>query len=317
MKAPGREILIGLTAIGGLIVLAWMLMRFGELAGVGVEHSRVVIRIDSARGISPVAPVTYRGVRIGDVTGIRLADDSSGQALVDLRYRGDTQLPTAFDIFLEASFVGEATLDIEPRDAWDGSFAPGEGEEYAVAVSSLTSSLTSQLGDRLDRLEETATRVNELAETYTDVGQRLAGVIDSDDAQAPDLRATLERIDAVLTQAESWLDEGALLADMRDAITRFEASAEVIGTETRALRERAETTLATADAALVTLDEAGAEVTAITARINRGEGTLGQLATNPDLYRSLETVVEELQMLIRDARLLVEKFRDEGVPINL
>ncbi|MEO1716702.1 MAG: MlaD family protein [Planctomycetota bacterium] len=316
MKVPTREIWIGLTAVGGLLVLAWMLMRFGELAGVGVENRRIVVRVDSARGISPVAPVTYRGVRIGDVTGIRLADDGSGQALVDLRYRADAELPSSFDIFLDASFVGEAKLDIEPREAWDGSIAPGEGEEYPAAVVSLTSSITSQIRERLDRLEQTAGRVDQLAETYNDVGERLAGVIDSD-GETPDLKATLDRIDAVLTQAESWLDEGALLADVRDAITRFEESAATIGDETRAIRERAETTLDVADAALLTLDEAGGEVTAITARINRGEGTLGQLATNPDLYRSLETVVEEIQLLIRDARLLVEKFRDEGVPINL
>ena len=317
MKGSRREIWIGLTAIGGLLVLGWMLMRFGELAGVGVEHSRIAIRIDSARGISPVAPVTYRGVRIGDVTDIRLAGDGSGQAIVSLRYRADTSLPTAFDIFLDASFVGESTLDIEPRDEWDGSFAAGNGEEYAVAVSSLTASLTNQLSSRLERLEQTADRVDQLADTYTDVGQRLAGVIDSDEPGAADLKATLDRIDAVLAQAESWLDEGALLADMRDAIKRFEESAAAIGDETRSIRARAETTMDAADAALLTLDEAGTEITAIASRINRGEGTLGQLAINPDLYKSLETMVQELQMLIQDARLLVEKFRDEGVPINL
>ncbi|MEO1535514.1 MAG: MlaD family protein, partial [Planctomycetota bacterium] len=257
MKVPSREIWIGLTAIVGLLVLAWMLMRFGELAGVGVENRRIVLRVDSARGISPVAPVTYRGVRIGDVTGIRLAGDGSGRALVDVRYRADAGVPTAFDIFLDASFVGEAKLDIVPRDTWDGSVAPGEGEEYAANVESLTSTITSQLSSRLERLEQTADRVDELAETYTDVGQRLAGVIDSE-GDTPDLKATLDRIDTVLSQAESWLDEGALLADMRDAITRFEDSAQIIGDETRALRERTEATLDNADAALVTLDEAGA-----------------------------------------------------------
>ncbi|MEN1704196.1 MAG: MlaD family protein [Planctomycetota bacterium] len=317
MKVPTREIWIGLTAVGGLLVLAWMLMRFGELAGVGVENRRVVVRLDSARGISPVAPVTYRGVRIGDVTGIRLADDGSGQALVDIRYRADADVPSSFDIFLDASFVGEAKLDIEPREAWDGSIAPGEGEEYSASVSSLTTEITSQISNRLERFERTADRVDELAATYTDVGRRLADVIDSDDAGTPDLKAALNRIDAVLLQAESWLDDGALLADVRNAITRLESSAAIIGDETRAFRERAEATLAEADAALLTLDEAGSEITALTSRINRGEGTLGQLATNPDLYLSLEAAVRELQQLIRDARLLVEKFRDEGVPINL
>ncbi len=317
MKSTGRDVLIGLTAVGGLLVLAWMLMRFGELAGVGVQHSRVELRLESARGISPVAPVTYRGVRIGDVTGIRLADDASGDALVSVRYRADASLPTEFDIFLDASFVGEAKLDIEPRETWDGSFAPGEGEEYAVAVRSLTSVLQSEVVGRLDQLSQTADRIDTLAETYTDVGERLAGVLDSDEPGERDLRATLERIEGVLTQAEAWLDEGALLSDTRDAIGRFEEAAQVISDETRAIRERTETTLDAADRALLTIDEAGGEVNELVARMNRGEGTLGQLATNPDLFNSLNAVVEELRTLLQDARLLIEKYRDEGVPINL
>ena len=54
----------------------------------------------------------------------------------------------------------------------------------------------------------------------------------------------------------------------------------------------------------------------IGARINRGEGTLGQLSTNEDLYRSLDASIKQLQTLIQEGQLLIEKFRDEGVPIN-
>ena len=71
------------------------------------------------------------------------------------------------------------------------------------------------------------------------------------------------------------------------------------------------------DRRTVTIDEAAAQARDLTARINRGEGTLGQLATNADLYRSLDASIKQLQQLIRDGQLLIEKFREEGVPINL
>jgi hypothetical protein len=47
-----------------------------------------------------------------------------------------------------------------------------------------------------------------------------------------------------------------------------------------------------------------------------GQGTLGQLATNPDLYKSLNDAAMQLEEALRDARLLIEKFRVEGVPIQ-
>ena len=317
MKSHSRDLMIGLTAVGGLLVLAWMLLRFGELAGVGQTFKTFSLRVESARGVSQVSPVTFNGVRVGDVTAIRLADDASGDAIIDLRVREETRIPTSFEVFLDASFVGEAVVDLIGRPGETDDLVRGEGEVYAVELGSLTSGVAQELTTRLDRLEQTASKVEELAETYTDVGRRLAVVLDSDDPGERDLRSTLERIEAVLSQAESWLDEGALLADVRDAIDKLESSAALIGDEARALRGRAETTLTNADRALVSLDEAGNEITAIAARVNRGEGTLGQLATNPDLYNSLNAAIEQLRALLTDARLLIEKYRDEGVAIDV
>ncbi|MGP1272482.1 MAG: MlaD family protein [Phycisphaerales bacterium] len=317
MKPTSRDAMIGLTTIGGLLVLAWMLLRFGELAGVGQTFKTFSLRVESARGVSQVSPVTFNGVRVGDVTAIRLAEDGSGDALIDLRVREETRIPTDFRVFLDASFVGEAVVDLIGRPTNDAEVVRGEGEVYTVELGSLTAGLTEELSSRLDSFERTASKVEELAETYTDVGRRLAVVLDSDEPGDRDLRSTLERIEAVLSQAESWLDEGALLADVREAIDRFEASAEAIGDETRALRERTETTLDAADRALVSLDEAGSHMTELVTRINRGEGTLGQLATNPDLFNSLTATVEQLQALLKEARLLVEKYRDEGVTVDV
>lgn len=310
MTRASRDLLIGLTAIGGLIVVAWMLMRFGELAGVGVTYSRVVLRAESARGISPVAPVTYNGVRIGDVTEIHLAPDGSGDALIDLRYRDSVDIPSAFDIFLDASFVGDATLDIEPRTGWDGSPTPGDGEEHRVEIRSLTSTIEQAVTSRLEQFDTTTAKIQTLADTYTEVGQRLATVLDNQDGDAADIRSLLARLETVLDQTDQWLAEGALLSDVRSAVERWELAAAAIAEQSRTIG-------VSADRTLTAVNGAADELRDLTARINRGEGTLGQLANNADLYRSLEAAAEQLRALLRDARLLIEKFRDEGVPINL
>ncbi|MCA9272438.1 MAG: hypothetical protein KDA31_05270 [Phycisphaerales bacterium] len=317
MNTKARDSLIGLTAVGGLILLAWMLLSFGELAGIGRKYQTLVIRTGSARGVSPVAPVTLNGVRIGDVTGISIASDGSGEALISVRYWDDVQIPESFDLFLDAGFIGNASLDFVTAPGPHSAYVAGDGEEYSRSIVSMVDTLTTELSSRLERLDQTADKIETLAETYTDVGERLAGVIDSDDPGTDDLRSVLDRIDAVLVKTESWFDEGAMMAQISDSVNEWKAAATSINEQTTRLGDRTDETLTKLDSAVVTIDGAAAEARELTARINRGEGTLGQLATNPDLYRSLDASIKQLQQLIRDGQLLIEKFRDEGVPINL
>ncbi len=317
MHTKARDSLIGLTAIGGLLLLSWMLMSFGELSGVGREYQTLVIRTPSARGISPVAPVSLNGVRIGDVTSIAIAPDGTGEAIVRVRYWEGVKIPSDFELFLDAGFIGSASLDFVTGPGPHDAFASGTGEEYARTVNSLVDTLTTQVTQRLDRLDQTAEKIESLAETYTDVGERLADVIDSQDPQTQDLKSMLSRIDSVLVKTESWFDEGAMMAQISDSVSEWKAAATSISEQTARIGDRTDVTLAKLDSAVVTFDEAAGEARDLTARINRGEGTLGQLATNADLYRSLDASIKQLQQLIRDGQLLIEKFRDEGVPVRL
>ncbi len=317
MNTKARDSLIGLTAIGGILLLSWMLMSFGELSGIGRKYQTLVIRTHSARGLSPVAPVSLNGVRIGDVTGIATATDGSGEALVNIRYWENVKIPADFELFLDAGFIGSASLDFVTGPGPHDTFVPGTGEEYSRSVSSLMDTLTTQVTDRLDRLDQTAGKIETLAETYTDVGERLANVIDSQDPQSDDLRSVLDRIDTVLAKTESWFEEGAMVDQITDSVSEWKATAATVSEQASRLGDRSDETLTRLNSAVVTLDEVAGEARELTARINRGEGTLGQLATNADLYRSLDASIKQLQQLIRDGQLLIEKFRDEGVPINL
>ncbi|MDP4918243.1 MAG: MlaD family protein, partial [Haliea sp.] len=70
------------VAIGGfiigalLIVVATLLFVLGS--GLGSDRSKVVMIFDSSvKGLSLGAPVTLRGVEVGQVTGINLLLDSA------------------------------------------------------------------------------------------------------------------------------------------------------------------------------------------------------------------------------------------------
>ena len=56
-----------------------------------------------------------------------------------------------------------------------------------------------------------------------------------------------------------------------------------------------------------------AQTTSVLTTLREGKGTAGQLLSNPDLYRSLESTAKELDRLTKSLRLLVEQVREEGL----
>jgi ABC-type transporter Mla subunit MlaD len=47
--------------------------------------------------------------------------------------------------------------------------------------------------------------------------------------------------------------------------------------------------------------------------LSEGQGTAGQLLTNPDLYNRLGETAKQLERLAESMRLMVEQIREEGV----
>ena len=66
-------------------------------------------------------------------------------------------------------------------------------------------------------------------------------------------------------------------------------------------------------------DDAGAvleEVRVLTTLASKGEGSMGELMSNPELYQSLTDAAQQLDQLLVEARLLIGKVMTEGMPID-
>ena len=61
------------------------------------------------------------------------------------------------------------------------------------------------------------------------------------------------------------------------------------------------------------LSETVAELRQILAKVNSGEGTAGKVVSDPRLYEGLVDSTEQLQMLLQELRLLVDKVNEKGL----
>lgn len=338
MQRSMRDMLVGLTVIIGLGGVAVLLILFGEFSVGAPQTYRVVLQLNQVSGISSASRVTLNGVLVGAVTDIVVSPNPRDGAIVTLAIREPVRIPRDSAIVLERGLVGEATLLFRTTPGPPGSDADYIGRDETVSARALSAvdDIANAIEARMGGMAEATQAFTRLADTYTDVGRRAGELLeprtpaDVDSGAAATIPSTLARLDSAVADARLWLgdetfrgDARSLAAQMRglldssaNAVEQWTSAAQSLTARvdqvgagaTDALRDFAATTRA--------LEEMLTEAQAVAAKVNGGQGTIGLLVNNPDLYRSLNDAANRLEKALTEAQLLIEKYRKEGVPIQ-
>jgi phospholipid/cholesterol/gamma-HCH transport system substrate-binding protein len=278
--AGSREVRVGafvLLGLFGIFAVLFLLTDPGTFRG----RYDLVTRVDNAGGVRKGDPVQMRGVNIGRVSDFSL--EGEGVAIV-LEINGEWRVPVDSRSRLAGvGLLGGRTVEI----------LPGASDEFLRGGDDLPGESSSDLGD-------------------------LAAVIGT---EAEDIMARVQRIlaDSTIASVQGTASEArrvvedlaALVEEQRReialAVSSVRRSAE--GVEAVATSPELERSLARADSALASLGEAGrtlegvsASLEVVVGRMERGEGTLGLLSTDPALYQNLERASASLEALLEDVR---------------
>lgn len=342
MTRSWKDFVVGLTVIVGLAGVATLLLLFGEFAGGRHKTYDVTFALADASGLSKSSAVTLNGVRVAAITEIRIADPSNpaGGVELALKVREGVRIPRDVTMTLERGLVGEAALSMVAKPPPPGQAPAGfiePGETYQAKASGFIESIATMIDGRLGAFSDAAKSIQTLSETYTKVGEQASALltprsVDEVDAQGQPatLPSTLARLDRAVRAAETWLGDDALRGDARSAAGRLTGlmdsatSAIEVWTQTGKslerdageLSEQGRAALREFAAVSGQLGETIVEVQTLVARVNRGEGTAGQLVTNPDLYNAITDAAVRLEKALAEAQLLFEKYRKDGVPIR-
>lgn len=340
-KSVVRDFLVGLTAIIGVGGLLVMLMLFGEVRKRLEPVYVIKLSMPSGAGIGGTSPVLFNGVRVGAITHLAVADPPSDGIIATLKIDEGVRIPRDLSVYVEKGLVGEASMALSfapgadvnafiPRDA----FVPGKN---TPPIRVEARSLFSDLQRPLERLSQTAEKFEKFADTYTKVGESLQSLLeprtpaDVDAGKPPTIASILARVDSVLVGLNKWAGDDALLRSLKNStdklgelMTDAQAAAKSIDEAAKGLDGKAERAVAAvenlgrdAKATLSRLDGALTDIGAIAGKINRGEGTAGQIVNNPDLYRSLNSAADRLDKALMELQLLLQKFKAEGIKVGL
>lgn len=313
-----NEVLTGLfVLIGiGVVVASALWLSGGQWRGQGTV---ITARFRSVGQLKTGNPVTFRGVPIGTVEAVRLTE--RGTVAVDMRLRPDAPLPPQPVALLQASSLfGDWQAALYPAAerpelaADTADLDPGEIPGRSLAEFSELSEHTSEIAGNLrgitERLElavndSSAAQVagairnvnlatNELLQLIREQRQALqqiVGDVESAGGTIEDasraLQMTLSRLDSATANGRLdniFADAEVTSRNLREVSVEWRSA----GEQLNQTLERADSTLATANAALE--------------RINRGEGTLGLLASDTALYENTAATIAELRALLDDLK---------------
>lgn len=279
---------VGLFAAIALALLGYFVMRIEDLNPFAEPGRELEARFESVAGLDDKATVRVAGVRVGRVDGIRLED---GKAVLRLVLETPVELRQGASASIaNLGMLGDKYVQLDPgppgapplpEDAVLPGSAPPSFDEALAKVSGLGDSLEQALGGLTGEGEETP----------------VSRLLDNLDATTMEIRALVAdnrvQIDSSIRNFESL--SGSLadsLPRLADQMERLLTQIETVVAENREnLRDGTEN----AREVTAELRTSVENLTAITDKIARGEGTIGKLVNSEETHDQLVSTLDSIE----------------------
>ena len=311
------------TLVGVVIVAGVALVVGGTLwlqgADLWRDVTEVRAQVDEVGMLSEGNPVRMRGVRVGRVGDLTVAPD--GRSVhVTLRVDAEVHMPEDPAVVLAPeSMFGDWQAEVVSRRDFphfsytspdDPDFLPGYAMPDITRLTATADRISENMAEITERLslafgeetaeslvrmvgnvEEVSADLSELLErqsdAMTEVAADMSGTAQEIGRTAATTRRTVERTDSIIGSAavSSILDDAQATSGNLRALSGDLAAT---NQDLRQMTQRVDTTFARVDR--------------VTAQLEGGQGTIGQLFSEPGLAEELNTSMVQLQMLLEDVR---------------
>ncbi len=292
MKRDRADLWVGLFVLAAGALLMWgTLLVGGGPSWFGPEGYRLVARFADVSGLNVETDVMIAGVAVGKVANIDLEGRS---ARVTLRIDApDVTVPIdSLAAIRSRGLLGERVLEI----------VPGPSEEVLPSGGVITR--TRPAGD-VDELIETLTAVAEDVEHVSATFRNVLGgpegeeavreIVGNARALTANLRSVVEkntdRFDRIAVNLDTFSAEVAeLTAENREAVVEFVSN----------LRDASARLSKTLD-----------HVETLASRVERGEGSLGKLLADDELYEEVDLALADARAALRELRRAAEETQEQ------
>ncbi len=281
MQSSQRDFAVGLTSIIGLLGLAVLMLLFGELTWLFQKTYPIALQANSAAGLREGGQVMLEGVVVGQVSHIHIEPTEPNPVRITLAIMQQAQLPTGVIPTISAGLIGGGSrIDLKIPKSYVKSDGVIDAQHPTILVARF-----STINDRLDAIGSGVERVVAGAQAWL-----------GDEQMRSDFKSAVWKANDLITQATA----------TADGITKLSAQ----------LQNDSHELLKQVAPAFAGLTAALDEIRALAKKATDGQGTVGRLMSDPELFENLSDASRRLEMTMRDLQLLIRKIKEEGLGVS-
>lgn len=306
-----REVKVGVVVIAG-IGLLYAGMNYLKGISVFTKQRTYYAIYDRVDGIQATNPIVINGFVVGQVGRVELLPDTANRLLVQLVIKEhNLVIPKDSRARIQSSgLLGSKEVELQL----------GRSPENALSGDTLISSIESGLMESVNK--EILPLKVKTEQLISDIDSILTifQVILDDNARSnvtkslksirlaiQSLETTAFRLDTLVAEEKQKLS--AILSHVESISGNLESSNDELTNIIQNFSSLSDS-LVQSDLKGVIENAASAmsEVSAITEKINRGEGTMGMLINNDSLYNNLRRASDQLDLLLEDLRVNPDRY---------
>lgn len=297
--------------VGVVIVIALGLLYFGVnyLKGADIfSKSRYFYaKYDRVDGLSKDNPILINGFKIGRVTNISLLASSENQVMVRFEIiEEDLQIPKGSIAMISATdILGSKAIKLEYGD---------EPEFHQVGdtlLAGMEKEIQSVIEDKLAPLQA---QIDKLIKESRDVMTKFSITVDKSNSAITEAETTIKNISSTAVSIDTFINgQKSKIEAMENNIIAITSNLKNNSQNITEILQNVATisdslTRANYQMAIQNATSALMQIDSLMTKINNGEGSLGMLVTDEQLYRNLEQAALEIDKLTEDLRVNPERY---------
>jgi phospholipid/cholesterol/gamma-HCH transport system substrate-binding protein len=323
-----NETRIGIFATIAIALAIW---GYKFLKGEGVIDRSLTLytKVRDAKQINRSSPIYFRGIQIGVVKDFKFEPTDVEHVTLILQFKQNPGIPknARVRLFANGALGGEAmNIDFsQPCNGEDcavgGEFLIGETaspleaflgkpEEMDVYLDKATKSLNSVFDTLSGSLKkpdnEVGKSLRDIQATLINLRQTTAALSQLMLASSSSLNNTMKNVESITGNLKANNDKiGTMLTNVNDV------TGKATGIDFTKINKATDGASESIEELKKTLKETQSSLNQLATtfkKVNSGEGTVGQFATNDSVYHSLNMTLMQTQALMQDVRLNPKRY---------
>lgn len=305
-----KEIIIGIVFIGALGLFIW---GFNFLKGFNLfKEQRVFYAVyDRVSGLSKANTVSVNGLKVGQVSDIYFEPNFSGNIIVELTIETKIPIPrNSVALIYSSDLMGSKAINLKLGDA--GDYLLSGDTLFTEVEASLKEAVNQQIQPLKLKAEELILSIDSVVTVIKEIfneqaKENLTNSLTSIQQTFKNLESTSYNLDTLVAAQKTRLSQ--IMMNLESITTTIANNKENIDNILANFSTLSDSLArAKIPQTFENINRVADDVAAIVDKVNKGEGSLGMLVNDEELYLNLKETANQLQLLLEDVRLNPKRY---------